>query len=292
VHGLHGDADEWSRRLVERMTSGILLAGDREGAALAGVRTAASLGGEWYASADVPASPLVGELIGAELLGLPPLSDVLVPTDATALVSPLHVQLRGIGAPAAALYLDTNAGGRRVLGLASGFWRWAMREGAGRDAYRRLWSGVAGWVLAEGSLAASEPRPARWVFDRGDPVLWSLPRDSTDVRLSIVSGDSVVADTVLRGGATFSFGAMTPGLYSYRASNGVGNVLAMGRFDVSANSSEMIPMRTMPERPTPKAAAQVAARAGRPLRTSPWPYLLLITLLCAEWVARRRTGLR
>ena len=292
VHGLHGDADDWSRALVERASSAILLAGDRGGAALAGVRTAAAVGGEWYASADVPASPLVAELTGAELLGLPPLSDVLVPADGMTVVSPLNLQLRGIGAPAAALHLDTSGGGRRALGLASGFWRWAMREGAGRDAYRRLWSGVAGWVLAEGSMVAPEPRPVRWVFDRGDPVLWSLPRDSTDVRLSVLSGDSVVADTVFGGGATPSLGVMTPGLYSYRAFNGAGDVLATGRFDVSANSSEMIPKRMLPQRPAPRAAAQPVARAGRPLRTSPWPYLFLITLLCTEWVARRRTGLR
>ena len=292
VHGLHGDTDDWGRQLVARASSAILLVGDREGAALAGVRTATSLGGEWYASADVPASPLVAELTGAELLGLPPLSNVLVPADGMAVVSPLDLQLRGIGAPAAALHLETSTGGRRALGLASGFWRWAMREGAGRDAYRRLWSGVAGWVLAEGAMVAPEPRPARWVFDRGDPVLWSLPRDSTDVRLSVLSGDAVVADTVFRAGAMPSLGAMTPGLYSYRASNGAGDLLATGRFDVSANSSEMIPIRSIPERTGPRAATQVVARRGRPLRTSPWPYLLLITLLCAEWIARRRTGLR
>ncbi len=179
-----------------------------------------------------------------------------------------------------------------MLGLASGFWRWAMREGAGRDAYRRLWSGVAGWVLADDSQVAPEPRPVQWVFDRGDPVIWSLPLDSTDMRVSILRGDSVVADYVFRGGTTRSLGEMAPGLYSYRASNGTGEVLAAGRFDVSANSSEMIPRRTRPEATGPRATALAGERGGRPLRTSPWPYLLLITLLCGEWVARRRTGLR
>jgi hypothetical protein len=31
---------------------------------------------------------------------------------------------------------------------------------------------------------------------------------------------------------------------------------------------------------------------ARPLRSSGWPYLALIALLCAEWVLRRRWGLR
>ncbi|MEQ9569088.1 MAG: hypothetical protein RLN75_02770, partial [Longimicrobiales bacterium] len=35
-----------------------------------------------------------------------------------------------------------------------------------------------------------------------------------------------------------------------------------------------------------------AAGPGRPLRTSPWPYLLLLALLSAEWILRRRSGLR
>jgi hypothetical protein len=31
---------------------------------------------------------------------------------------------------------------------------------------------------------------------------------------------------------------------------------------------------------------------GVPLRTRPWPYLLVIALLCGEWIGRRRSGLR
>jgi hypothetical protein len=39
------------------------------------------------------------------------------------------------------------------------------------------------------------------------------------------------------------------------------------------------------------AGAEVE-RPGSPLRTRPWPYLLVIGLLCAEWIGRRRSGLR
>jgi hypothetical protein len=35
-----------------------------------------------------------------------------------------------------------------------------------------------------------------------------------------------------------------------------------------------------------------AEPAGTPLRTRPWPYLLVIGLLCGEWIGRRRSGLR
>ena len=35
-----------------------------------------------------------------------------------------------------------------------------------------------------------------------------------------------------------------------------------------------------------------ATADGRPLRTHPLPYLLLVLLLSLEWVGRRRSGLR
>jgi len=292
VHGLSGDADAWSRQLVERAPRSILLASDRGGAAFAGVLTATSQGGEWYASGDIPSSPLVAELAGAEILGLPPLTDVLLPSESIEVVSPLDLQLRGIGAPAAAFHLDDGRRGRRVLGLASGFWRWAMREGPGRDAYRRLWSGLSGWVLADESAAAAEPRPTRWVFARGDAVTWSVPGDSVEMRITILRGDSTVVDTVALGGTVPSLGSLPPGMYHYRAFDGADEELAAGRFDVSANSSEMIPSPTQPQATGPTPVATAGAGAERPLRTSPWPYLFLITLLCAEWVLRRRTGLR
>jgi hypothetical protein len=43
------------------------------------------------------------------------------------------------------------------------------------------------------------------------------------------------------------------------------------------------------------ASAEAGTRdeePGAPLRTEPWPYLLLIGLLCGEWIGRRRSGLR
>ena len=78
-------------------------------------------------------------------------------------------------------------------------------------------------------MVPPEPRPAQWVFDRGDPVVWSLQGDSAGVRINVQRGDSVVADTLFRGGTLQSLGVMAPGLYSYRASSEAGEVLAVGR---------------------------------------------------------------
>jgi hypothetical protein len=40
------------------------------------------------------------------------------------------------------------------------------------------------------------------------------------------------------------------------------------------------------------ASGAVGRAPGRPLRSSPWPWAAVVTLLCAEWALRRRWGLR
>jgi hypothetical protein len=86
---------------------------------------------------------------------------------------------------------------------------------------------------------------------------------------------------------------LPPGAYRYRVTSDAEAVMTEGRFDVAAATDEMAPPAVEPaaaERAgTPVAGAQAA---GRPLRTQPWPYLLVIVLLCGEWIGRRRSGLR
>jgi hypothetical protein len=288
VHGLGGGADAWVQSLARRPGRTVVMPVDAGAAALAGVEVAPPRGGEWYASGDVPASPLSGELAGATLLGLPPLSDVLVPQASRQTNSPLDLQFRGTGAPESALLLADRGDGRRVVTLASGFWRWSMREGEGRDAYRRLWSGVAGWLLADDDVAPPEPRPAAWVFGREEAVRFSVPGDTVGYRV-VVAGAGV--DTVLSGGMA-SLGTLEPGEYGYRVDNDEGDVVSEGRFDVSANTTELLPAPATFEASPSMVAGIAVADSGRPLRTFAWPYLLMITLLCGEWVFRRRSGLR
>ena len=74
----------------------------------------------------------------------------------------LFVQLRGAGPLEAAIHLEDGTIERTAMILVSGLWRWAAREN-GRDAYRELWSGVAGWLLGAPSEPGAQPRPIRWV---------------------------------------------------------------------------------------------------------------------------------
>jgi hypothetical protein len=297
LHGLGREAEPWARALARRGGRTVLLPSDAEGALLAGIPSGDPRPGEWYASGDVPMSPVAGSLAGVTLQDLPPLTDVLLPNDPARVRGALLVQLRGAGPPEAALQLDEREGGRVAVGLAQGFWRWAARED-GRDVYRRLWSGVAGWLLAGEGAVPLEVRPTQWVVPRGEPVLWSVPADSIPRTLVVTLGDSVVWQGPLDERdvpSTSSTGVLPPGSYAYRVESAAGTPVGEGgRFDVAAATLEMASLPLVPasdEDGTFSAGAEVE-RPGSPLRTQPWPYLLVIVLLCAEWIGRRRSGLR
>ena len=224
---------------------------------------------------------------------------MLLPNDPARVRGALLVQLRGAGPPEAALQLDEREGGRVAVGLAQGFWRWAARAD-GREVYRRLWSGVAGWLLGGEGAAPLDVRPTDWVVARGEPVLWSVPADSVP-RTLVVSradrSDSVVWQGTLEQQSSTSIvstGVLPPATYAYRVESAAGTPLGTGRFDVAAATLELAAPPIVPassEDRTLRAGAEVV-RTGSPLRTRPWPYLLVIGLLCAEWIGRRRSGLR
>jgi len=291
VHGLGEDADPWVAALLRSPGRRLVLPADAAGAGLAGLPAVELREGEWYASPDIPTSPIAGALAGVALGGLPPLSDVLVP-EVGMREPPLQLQLRGAGSPQSAFQLIEGPEGRVAIALASGTWRWAMREN-GREPYRRLWSGLAGWLLSDQRVAASEARPRDWVIGRGEPVEWSLPGDTTISRIRVLQGDSVVVDTTVVSESTLSTGVLAPDVYTYEVTGPSGDTLAAGRFDVSPVTSEMLPAPVEPGASVRTASALGSDDGlGRPLRTTPWPYLLVIILLCGEWVVRRRSGLR
>tara|TARA_B100001123_G_scaffold142447_1_gene165583 strand:- start:113958 stop:115892 length:1935 start_codon:yes stop_codon:yes gene_type:complete len=293
LHGLGSNADEWVRNLSVRPGRNVLLVVDAEGAELAGVPTGDPRDGEWYVSQEIPASPIAGSLVGVDVQGLPPLTDVLLPTDPTQVRGSLLTQLRGTGPLEAALHLDDRAEGRVAVTLSSGFWRWAARQ-SGREAYRRLWSGVAGWLLAGQALTNGEVRPTQWTVERDQPVIWSVPDDGVEPRIIISSADSIVVDTIVTSNGLVSTGVLPPGQYSYRIEHDLEELLVEGRFDVAASTLEMVTAPEQPQIVSSDSTSDSGSEEGgsRPLRTQPWPYLLVITLLCAEWVGRRRSGLR
>lgn len=294
VHGLSGEADAWGRGLPERAGRVVAWPHDVAGAAAVGVEVAPAQGGEWYASSNLPPSPVASELAGQDFSGFPPLSEFFLVSDPVGSRPPLQVQLGGTGVAEAAVIFRREAGRRTVVPLTRGYWRWAARDGAPREGYRRLWAALAGWLLApDETVGSPRVRPEAWVLPRGRPTRWLLPPAVDSVRLSLVAPDSLARDTVLAGGGAGTAWTLPPGTYRFRAADTGGNALGDGRFDVAATTDELLPAPGEPATPPPDEAAEAGEEGGgRPLRTASWPYLLVLALLCAEWVGRRRAGLR
>jgi hypothetical protein len=299
LQGLSVEDPDWLRTAASAARHVVVLPNDPSGAAAAGVSVALPQTGEWYVQPEVPASPLAGDLAGVPLDGLPPLSSVMTPARRDQGEVPLRVQLRGSGAAEPALLLIAGEGSRRAVVLANGLWRWGFREGAPRDAYRRLWAGVAGWLLADATLAGGPfLRPQRRVAPRGEPLQWLAPAlDGEEIRLVVSHADSTVLDSVMTVPSTGALvtPALPPGTYRYVATSPTRTGQeASGSLDVEAHTEEL---RHLPARELTSVTAREGEDGGlapgrRPLRTHPLPYFLLLGFLCGEWIGRRRKGLR
>ncbi len=252
VQGVGADVPAWLRDGASGASRLLVLPGDPAGASLAGLAPGRPRGGEWYVAQDLPASPVAAELSGVSLGGLPPLGPVFPLVPGPGVVPVLRLQLGGAGETAPGLVLSTTGGRRVATALAQGFWRWAFRPGDARDVYRRLWSGVTGWLLAAPATRAAGVAPLRQVAPAGEPLAWSARGAAGGtLRLAIERGDSAVLDTTVAvpESALFRTPALPPGTYAWRARSG--SDTTGGRFDVAAPAAEFAQPRMRP----PVAAA-------------------------------------
>ncbi|PYP80568.1 MAG: hypothetical protein DMD35_04465 [Gemmatimonadetes bacterium] len=241
--------------------------------------------GDWLAAA-APASPLAPALAALPFDSLPPLS-----------VAPALPR----GAWQGLVVREPGSGGNRRVALvgwetprhiavlgASGFWRWRFRGGPRADAYGTLFGTLFDW-LAAGRSDRRPVVPDAGVFRAGAPLRWRRGSQT----------DSVVSLTLVRRGAPARTDSMTlrfpenatlaespavaPGVYDVRTSNG-SSVIAVNQ------SSELLPRR-----PTVRSG-QMGGRpslADAPLaRDLGWLYIVAVLGLCAEWLLRRRVGMR
>jgi hypothetical protein len=298
LHGYGADAPEWARDLVRRAERLLLFPAGSAAIDLPGwtVSISSPLSGEWYASSELPPSPFA-----LDLSGLP--EDYLAPllrartVEAERAWGPLNLLRMRRGDPLPALAAGSAGPRRWAVASAEGYWRWAFRRGAGRQLYRSLWSGVAGWLLEGRATAGTGIEPLESVVSFDRPLRWNVP-PVTDSLVVEISG----ADTLIRVAAAapdplevrLEAGSYRYIARAYRSDDLVAS--AAGPVEVERFVPELLPRAkvTLVQRldfaNDPNAGD--LGRRQRRLATLGWPYLLLILLFCSEWAVRRFIGLR
>lgn len=237
--------------------------------------------GEWYPVAT-PVSPLSDALAALPLDSLPPVAaGPVAPGDWTAL------EVRRGREPARRAVVTGRDAPRRVVTVTgSGFWRWRFRGGASADAFAALWGGIFDWLAAERADRRGAI-PDEHVLRAGQPIRWRRGSASDSVVRLVLTPPRGSGDTLtLRfptGTAIQESPPLAPGLYEA--------VVPGGRVLLVVNASaELLPAR--PRLHGGKVGGRAGADGARGARRAGWLYVLVVLLLCTEWIARRRAGLR
>lgn len=300
VHGLAGDSPDWVVDALDNSSSTIAFIEDGTAASKMGVSTQQSIvEGEWYLESSLKPSPLASTLSGIDLTSLAPLNAVLPMLDPNSYLRPIEFRRNGLGQIQAPLILNESDDSKQALVLASGFWRWSSRGGNSREVYRRLWSGVLGWLMA--SEVASNRRlvePEVRVWSENDQSRWSAwGLVNNSIHLMIYKDEKLVQDTtvIVNPESQFFINGLGLGSYSYRADDiNSGDLLGSGRFKVENHSLEWfrVPRDLVDIYSDLPSSTAIGSGFSRPLHTYIIPYLLIIIFLSIEWIGRRQRGLR
>ena len=243
--------------------------------------------GEFYAM-SAPPSPLAGALGGVPWDSLPPIeAGPPAAGEWTALLA-----TRARGERPVAVVTGRTTPRRVVVVTAGGFSGWRVRTGIPADAFGALWGAAADWLVADRPDVRAA-RPAPGVLREGDPVRWR--RGSTS--------DTLVTVTLTRRGVRAAAATARDTVrlrFARDAADALSPPLAVGTYDVHARGGDAVLVvnrsaEWVAHRPTVVSGAigsGVAAGEAPGLRTTVWPFVLIVLLLCAEWILRRRAGLR
>lgn len=256
----------------------------------------ATLAGDWYVSGDVRPSPVAGHLGSVSWDSLPPLVGLvpMAPADAQWVALWARVARRGAERP---VLLGWDSAGVRVLTTAGeGLWRWALRGGAAREAYRTLAAGGLDWLLGGGGTVGAVALTASQVVSRGTPVAFRFTRDSVpdSLRVSVTDGDSTRELSLRFDAQGTALAWLPPGAYRWqvreepRVADRIGGGLAAGAFVVEAYSDEIPPRAVTLTAGSGRLRDVVASTYAR---QRPWLFALAILALATEWIWRHRRGL-
>jgi hypothetical protein len=239
--------------------------------------------GEWYPSA-APASPLAAALSGVVWDSLPPLGLAGTPPKGDW----IGVEARlARGQEQRPVVVGTDQPRRVAIVAASGLWRWSFRGGVAADAFTALWGSIFDWLAAERADRRAAVPDERLVR-AGDAVRWrrGSASDSLVPVILRARGSTRVDSLTLRfpaGTNVVESPPLAAGLYDVSTRGGVA-LLAVNP------SREWLPRA--PRLTNTTIRGSVAANAVPRARDAGWIYALAILLLCAEWLVRRRRGMR
>jgi hypothetical protein len=183
---------------------------------------------------------------------------------------------------------------RRVTVVADGLWRWAFRGGPSEQSYRSWVAATTSWLLAGTDSAGEFARPVHPVVPNGRPMLFEWTGRGTPVPQGITwsavsppaepTGQVAGPDTLHFDGNGRATVWLASGEYRYHLASGGSGVVAVEEY-----SDELLP------RPVTLTAHE--GRLERPARRTTardrlWLFALCVLALSAEWLARRRLGLR
>jgi hypothetical protein len=238
--------------------------------------------GEWYAVAT-PVSPLSGALAAIPLDSLPP---VAAGSPAAGDWTAVEVR-RGREAMRRAVVVGRDEPRRVVTVTGSGFWRWRFRGGASADAYAALWGGIFDWLAAERADRRSAV-PEESSIRSGQAIRWRRGSAADSAVRVVIQPRAVGRPDTL----TLRFGAGNAVQETRPLPAGIYDVLVPGGRTVLAvnPSAELLPSR--PRLQSGRVGSRSHVDDARRARNKGVLYVLVVLLLCAEWIARRRLGLR
>jgi hypothetical protein len=181
---------------------------------------------------------------------------------------------------------------------ANGLWRWAFKGGLSGDAFAAFWGSLFDWLVAE-RVDDKPAAPATSYVRAGEPVRWRRGG-----RVIAAQTDSTRADSAVTVVLTARRVGAQPDTVVLRFAPGAtaseSPPLAAGIYDVEAGgtrsilpvneSYEMVPRRPSVTSGVIEGVAPAGEAQGA--RRSPPVFVLMVIALCAEWLLRRRFGLR